>query len=133
MIYDFSDFLENNYLYTFHAKSPEDFYLGTSDNGLIHVKDGEPEIFFKDHSVYTIVETPNGIIFSVENDGVYVMDNNAINNLSDQFFLRSNDIYNISHDFISQFLMIYRVYGCNIFNNYTSYLYKSIKNHQSWN
>lgn len=97
LIHDFSDLMENNYLYTFHAKSPDDFYLGTSDNGLIHVQGRKPEFFFRDQSVYTIVETPKGIIFSVEDDGVYVKEDNIVSNLSDKYLLRSDDIYNISY------------------------------------
>ncbi len=97
IVYDFTDLLKNNYLYTFHARNPNQFYLGTSDNGFINVMNGKPEYFFKDQSVYTIVETPYGIIFSVEDNGVFVKDEKTITNLSDQYFMRSNDIYNISY------------------------------------
>lgn len=94
---DFTDLLKNNYLYTFHVKSNDDFYLGTSDDGLIHVENGEPNYYFKGSSVYSIVDTPKGVIFSVEGKGVYVLENAEAINLSDQYFFRSNNIYNIKY------------------------------------
>lgn len=97
LLRDYTDLLKNNYLYTFYAKNSSDFFLGTSDDGLIHVKNNEPKYYFKGSSVYSIVETPYGIIFSVEGKGVYLLKDDDVTNLSDQYFFRSNNIYNITY------------------------------------
>lgn len=93
--YDFTELLNNNYLYGFHVGNPDDFFLGTSDSGLIHVVNGEPSYFLKGSSVYSLVETPLGIIFSAEGRGLYMLQDDSLSKLSDQHFFRSTDIYNM--------------------------------------
>jgi len=97
LYHDFTDLLKNNYLYAFYVRNKDDFFLGTSDNGLIHVQNGKPEFYFKGSSVYSIVETPSGIIFSVEGQGVFLLHNAAITKLTDQYFFRANNIYNMTY------------------------------------
>lgn len=112
--HDFKDLLKNNYLYTFHVKSIDDFYLGTSDNGLIHVKNNKPKYYFKGSSVYSIVDTPEGVIFSVEGKGVYLLKSDEAVNLSDQYFLRSNHIYNMIY--VNGNILFSNEYGVDILN-----------------
>jgi ligand-binding sensor domain-containing protein len=94
MVYDFTDILENNYLYRFHINSADDFYLCTSDSGLLHVLNGKAESYLEDNSIYSLAETSKGVIFSAEDNGIYAI-NDSLQKLSDQFFFRSNSVYNL--------------------------------------
>jgi hypothetical protein len=111
-MHDYTNLLDNNYLYGFYINSPNNFYLGTSDNGLIHVTDGQPNYFFKGSSVYSIVETPHGVVFSVEGQGVYLLEGNKTTKLSDMYFFRSNNFYNILY--ADGFLMFSHDYGVDV-------------------
>lgn len=92
--YDFSSYLKNNYLYRFHINNIDDILLCTSDAGLIHLKDGAPKNYLKGHSIYSLEQSPQGIIFSAEDNGIYLL-NDSLTKLSDQYFFRNKNIYNI--------------------------------------
>jgi hypothetical protein len=93
--YDFSELLDNNYLYAFHVRNSDDFFLGTSDAGLIHVVEGKPTYYLEGSSVYAIIETDSGLVFSVEGKGVYLLNGQKLERLSDDYYLRSEDVYNM--------------------------------------
>lgn len=93
--YNYTHLLKNNYLYSFHINNASDFFLGTSDAGLVHVKNAQPTNYLEGLSVYSLVETPSGIIFSVEGEGLYQLQNSNLSKLSDEYFFRSKDIYNM--------------------------------------
>lgn len=96
-LYDFTELLKNNYLYSYHINSLDNFYLGTSDRGLIHVVHGQSKIYFEGSSVYTIVDTPYGVIFSVEGEGIFLLIGDTTSKLSDTYFFRSSNTYNIMY------------------------------------
>ncbi|WP_412986511.1 histidine kinase [Pontimicrobium sp. IMCC45349] len=114
LVNDYKELLKDNYLYTFYVKNENDFFLGTSNNGLIHVENGRPEYYFKGSSVYSIVDTPKGVVFSVEGKGIYLLKNAKTINLSSQYFFRSNNIYNIMY--VNDNVLFSNEFGVDILN-----------------
>lgn len=75
---DFDELLKSNYLYSVAPVSLNEFYLGTSTQGVIHYKEGEVNQFLDSLSFYSVEIGLGGVIASSEKKGVYLIrDNNS--------------------------------------------------------
>jgi len=94
VVHDYSDLLNNNYLYRFYARSKDEFFLCTTDAGLIHYNKGEVNSYLENSTVYGVTETNTGLYFSVEDNGIYKL-NDTLTPLSNQYYTRSPNSFNL--------------------------------------
>ena len=91
---DYTTLLKNNYLYQFYAITDNEFYLCTSDAGLIYHKEGITTSYLDGNTIYSIAPTRSGMILSVEDEGLYRL-NDTLEKLEDKFYLNATNIYNM--------------------------------------
>lgn len=117
LVHDFTEVLKDNYLYRFHIKDADDFFLCTSDSGLIHVVDGTAKSYLEGNSIYSLANTSSGVVFSAEDNGIYKL-NDSLTKLSDRYFFRSNSVYNLLD--VEDNLLFVNDFGVDILNPKTN-------------
>jgi len=113
LVHDFTEVLKNNYLYRFYIKDADDFFLCTSDSGLLHVVDGTAKSYLERNSIYSLANTSSGVVFSAEDNGIYKL-NDSLTKLSDEYFFRSNSVYNLLD--VEDNLILVNDFGLDILN-----------------
>jgi len=94
LISDHTQLLKNNYLYQFYVIGSNEFYLCTSDAGLVHQKNGKTSTYLDGKTIYGIERSGSGFILSVEEEGLYIL-KDTLEKLSDKVYLSSSNIYNM--------------------------------------
>lgn len=75
---EYDEILENNYLYCIEPISENEFYVGTSNKGVIHYKNENLTHFLEGKSIYSLNQTKNRLYIGTESDGVFILENNSV-------------------------------------------------------
>jgi ligand-binding sensor domain-containing protein len=123
IIRNFDNLLEDSYLYSFIPINQDDFYLGTSNKGIVHYNHGKIQSFFKGSSVYSLTLTSDYLVATIENKGVVMIKDYKATWLSTSTNLRSDVINNVIS--YHNFILIIHELGIDVYNietNKISYL-----------
>lgn len=74
LVKEYGNLLATNYLYCLLPISHEEFYIGTSSNGVLHYKDGQISQLLDKTSVYSLAQYGNRVIAGTETNGIYLIE-----------------------------------------------------------
>lgn len=81
---DFNALIGNNYLFTSLPISRNNFFIGTSGNGILNYSDGKLNSWLDNHSIYSLAVKGDSVIVGTEKNGVFCIDlkNNKVQQIS---------------------------------------------------
>lgn len=86
---DYDEILEKNYLYCMEPVGKNEFYIGTSSDGILHYKNGTMKTYLKGLSVYSLSKTRLGLVAGTKEQGAYLLSDTIVSLLSNGLSPRS--------------------------------------------